>query len=282
MLLLAALDNATRILQDAKVPSPKVDSELLMCHVLEVSRGDLQTMLVLNSLIEDAQFDEFAALVKLREERIPLQHLTGVAPFRGFELRVGKGVFIPRPETEGVVQFGIDHLKRIGGNPKAIDLGSGSGAIAIALSREVPGSLVTAVELSEQALKYTAINISTLAPAVNLLECSMLELDSSHDGAYDLVISNPPYIPETAIPRDQEVRDHDPKLALYSGRDGLDIVRGLIGVGRRILKSEGLLVLEHADGQSEMVCELLLQGGYKFVEPHVDLTGRFRTVTARN
>ena len=280
MLLLAALENATRILGDAQVASPSVDSDLLMCHVLGISRGQLQTMVVLNSTIEDSEFDSFAALVRLREKRIPLQHITGVAPFRDFELRVGKGVFIPRPETESVVQFGIDYLNSLGGSSRAIDLGSGSGAIAISLAREVPEASVVAVELSVAAAKFTANNISNLAPDVKLIIGSMLELDYSHDGIYDLVISNPPYIPLTAVPKDREVRDHDPELALYGGTDGLDIVRELVGIGSRLLKKGGLLVLEHADGQSKMVCQLLLQGGYKFVEPHIDLAGRYRTVTA--
>ena len=281
MLLLAALDNATRILDQALVPSPKVDSELLMCHVLGLSRGQLQTQLVLDHQIQEAEFDAFAALVNLRAQRFPLQHLTGTAPFRDFEVKVGKGVFIPRPETESVVQFGIDYLNTLSSPTRAIDLGSGSGAIAIAISREVQGCNVTAVELSEAAVKFTSENIAALAPEVTLIIGSMTELDESHNAQYDLVISNPPYIPNAAIPIDPEVREHDPALALYGGEDGLDVLREIAQIGLGLLKPNGLLVLEHADGQSEMVCELLLQNGWKIVEPHPDITGRLRTVTAR-
>ena len=281
MLLKIALDRAEFLLTEADVPSPRVDAELLLTHVLGISRGELQTRLVLEQSCSEGDFDTFAEFVRRRCARIPLQHLTGLAPFRDFELTVGNGVFIPRPETEGVVQLGIDFLAGISGAKKAVDLGSGSGAIAIALSREVSDCHVVAVEISEQAAVFTAKNIGRLAPVVELRIGSMVDCVNDLEGELDLVISNPPYIPIDAVPIDVEVRDHDPALALYGGIDGLDVIREISILALKLLKSGGALVLEHADGQSDLVCELLLESGWQKVSPHKDATNRLRSVSAR-
>jgi release factor glutamine methyltransferase len=163
---------------------------------------------------------------------------------------------------------------------KAIDLGTGSGAIAIAMAFEVPQTKVYAVELSEDAHKYAASNIAANNVSVELRLGAMQQVVGDLIGQLDVVISNPPYIPDSAIPIDPEVRDYDPDLALYGGEDGLDVIRDISGIGAALLRPGGLLVLEHADGQSDAIREILLNDGWFSVSAFQDATLRYRTITA--
>jgi len=276
MLASSSLKQAEASLLAAGVVSAAAEAELLMCHLLEISRGELVTQLVLDRELQapDGYFD----LVEVRCTRVPLQHITGKAPFRSIELKVGKGVFIPRPETEQVVQVAIDFLALLPGQPRALDIGTGSGAIAISIAKETHAR-VTAIELSSDAAEFARANIKALEADVELLEGDFME----HIGnlpQFDLIISNPPYIPASMVPVDLEVRDYDPALALYGGEDGLDVVRDLVAGTRLILREGGLLVLEHADGQSDSICELLLENNWRSVQVHPDPTGRLRAVSA--
>jgi len=243
---------------------------------MEISRGELVTQLVLDRELQSpgGYFD----LVEVRCTRVPLQHITGKAPFRSIELKVGKGVFIPRPETEQVVQVAIDFLALLPGQPKALDIGTGSGAIAISIAKETHAR-VTAIELSRDAAEFARANIEALKVDVELLEGDFMELIGNLP-QFDLIISNPPYIPASMVPVDLEVRDYDPALALYGGEDGLDVVRDLAASTKLILREGGLLVLEHADGQSDSICELLLENNWRSVQVHPDPTGRLRAVSA--
>jgi release factor glutamine methyltransferase len=137
---------------------------------------------------------------------------------------------------------------------------------------------VDAIELSDDAARFTLQNIDSSRASVNLLVGDFREIPLEF-ASYDLVISNPPYIPLSAIPLDPEVRDFDPELALYGGEDGLDLIREIIEHARLLLREGGMLVLEHADGQSDMVCELLL-ANWQTVRAHPDSTGRLRAVSA--
>jgi release factor glutamine methyltransferase len=190
---------------------------------------------------------------------------------------VGPGVFIPRFETEQVAQIGIDFLKSLSSTAKAADLGTGSGAIAISLALETSAEVV-AIEVSSDAAKYARENIQRLTPHVQLIvgsfEQSLLNLTE-----LDLIISNPPYIPRAAVPIEPEVYKFDPEVALYSGEDGLDSIREIVAISTFALRPEGMLVLEHADGQSDQVCELLLEQGFTSVTAHPDPTGRLRAVS---
>jgi len=276
MLASSSLKQAEASLLAAEVVSAAADAELLMCHLLEISRGELVTQLVLDRELQapDGYFD----LVEVRCTRVPLQHIIGKAPFRSIELKVGKGVFIPRPETEQVVQVAIDFLGLLPGQPRALDIGTGSGAIAISIAKETHAK-VTAIELSSYAAEFARANIKALEADVELLEGDFME----HIGnlpQFDLIISNPPYIPASMVPVDLEVRDYDPALALYGGEDGLDVVRDLVASTKLILREGGLLVLEHADGQSDSICELLLENNWRSVQVHPDPTGRLRAVSA--
>lgn len=244
------LVDAERRLSNAGIDSASVDSAQLLAFVLGVSRSHL----ILQDSIDEEDRVHFERLMAKRLNRIPLQHLTGKAPFRHIELDVGPGVFIPRPETELVTEAAIRHLRACS-NPRAFDLCSGSGAIALSLAYEVPGTRVTAVELSDQATPYLRNNaerIETLVP-VEVVSAdatdTTVQAFVSAIGTCDVVTCNPPYIPSAMVPKDPEVRDHEPPLALYGGDDGLDVVRGIVKTAAVLLKQGGLLVIEHADLQ---------------------------------
>jgi release factor glutamine methyltransferase len=278
----ALLAGAARRLADAGVESPRVDAELLLAHVLGVAR----TALLTRDDVDDAAADRFAALLDQRAERVPLQHLTGRAPFRHLELAVGPGVFVPRPETEQLVEWALAQLAGVD-EPVVVDLGAGSGAIALSLACEHPGARVTAVERDPQAAEWTRHNAALRAAAgdrpVTVLTGDMTDpaLLRDLDGTVDLVVSNPPYVPDGArVPR--EVADHDPPLALWGGPDGLDVVRGLLTTAARLLRPGGGLGIEHADQQGSALPALVRgTGDFTDVADHPDLAGRPRFTTAR-
>ncbi len=280
MKLSEALALASQKLSEVGVPSPQADATWLLCHILDTDRSDLLTRITFDQELTTEQKVAFDAALARREKREPLQHITGTAAFRSLELKVGPGVFVPRPETEQVVQYAIDYLRQLPVPGKAIDLGTGSGAIAIAMAFEVPQTKVYAVELSEDAHKYAASNIAANNVSVELRLGAMQQVVGDLIGHLDVVISNPPYIPDSAIPIDPEVRDYDPDLALYGGEDGLDVIRDISGIGAALLRPGGLLVLEHADGQSDAIRELLLNDGWFSVSAFQDATLRYRTITA--
>lgn len=281
MKLSELLTRGTELLALAGIDSAEVDAQLILAHVLGISRGELQAKLFLDPEIDDTSV--FDALLQKRSERVPLQHLTGVAYFRNLSLAVGPGVFIPRPETEGVAELAIQALRLVPGNPIAVDLCSGSGAIAISLASEVPHAQVFAWELNPDSEPWIRRNIEENQVDVELTMAD-IALDSTQfealAGRVDVVISNPPYIPTWAVPRDLEVQLHDPALALYGGEDGLDLIRVVSKRALYLLRPGGFVVIEHADTQGQLVADLLLSDGWQSVSIHQDLTGRDRSVSA--
>ncbi len=280
--LRAVLDETVARLAAAGVPDPAVDAELLVGHVLGLSRGGVQAKLVVGAELNDAEAAELEALVVRRAGREPLQHLTGRAPFRSLELAVGPGVFVPRPETEQVTQLAIDALRATAEpEPVAIDLGSGSGAIALAMATEVPHARVWAVENSPAAFPWTRRNVEEVsAPNLELVFGDLATALAELEGRAAVVISNPPYVPSGELPRDPEVRLHDPEAALYGGADGLDVIRVLSRRAAQLLHPGGLLVLEHAETQSAAIAEILSGDGWRAVAHHRDYTMRDRATTA--
>ncbi|MBH0100198.1 peptide chain release factor N(5)-glutamine methyltransferase [Salinibacterium sp. NSLL150] len=274
--------SGTESLSAAGVPSPGVDAELLVAHVLELSRGELRVRLVTGALVSAAAEATVRELFVRRAAREPLQHITGIAPFRNLELRVGPGVFVPRPETETVVQFAIDALNASATpEPIGVDLGTGSGAIALSMATEVPRARIYAVELSPDAIPYTSENFRRYGTDnATLINADLGDAFPELDGTVDVVISNPPYIPAAAIPRDIEVQLHDPALALYGGEDGMDVVRRVSTTARRLLHQGGTLVLEHGEEQAPALAALLTADGWNAVAHHKDLLGRDRATTA--
>lgn len=275
-------DQTAALLARAGVPDPEVDADLLLGFVLGIGRGRVQALAVMDASVDEADAERLRVLAARRAAREPLQHITGVAPFRSLELAVGPGVFVPRPETEQVVQFAIDALRAVpSAEPVGVDLGTGSGAIALAMATEVPHARVFAIEKSPDAFAWTLRNVES-AGATNL-QAVLGDLAGAFpelDGTVDVVISNPPYVPDEAVPRDPEVRLFDPPAALYGGTDGLDVVRVISGVARRLLRPGGTLVLEHGELQGAAIRELLTSDGWRAAATHRDLTTRDRATTA--
>ena len=278
----AVRDGLAAVLLRAGVPDSEVDAELLIGHVLGEGRGRVQALIHMDSTIDGADAERIRELGERRAAREPLQHITGRAPFRSLELAVGPGVFVPRPETEQVVQFAIDALRAVpSAEPVAVDLGTGSGAIALAMATEVPHARVFAVENSPEAFIWARRNIEeTGAANARAVFIDLADALPDLDGRVDVVISNPPYIPAAAIPRDPEVRLFDPPAALYGGEDGLDVVRTISQVARRLLHPGGTLVLEHGELQGADIRALLSADGWRAPATHPDLTTRDRTTTA--
>ena len=319
------LREITQLLGAGGIEDPATDAQLILGHVLGESRGRVQALAFQGSALEAELAHRALAMAEERAQRIPLQHLTGRAPFRAIELSVGPGVFIPRPETESVAQFAIDALQQIPvAEPLAVDLCTGSGAIALSIAHEVPTARVWAVEKSVEAHAWASRNVAEWGDKrVELLLGDLSALDprgqatthaelDSYDEAYDseheggegelaasaqdderlkrefaplagrvhVLISNPPYVPASMVPKDPEVRDHDPELALYGGADGLDIIRVISRIGRELVVPGGLLVLEHAELQGQQIRDLLTLDGWNAAATHHDLTGRDRTTTA--
>lgn len=280
--LSTALDRAVGVLTAAGIQDARVDAELLAGHLLGLSRGGVQSKAITGTVLDDAAATRFTELVERRAAREPLQHITGRAAFRQLELAVGPGVFVPRPETEFVAQFAIDALRATATpEPLGVDLGTGSGAIALAMATEVQHARVTGVEVSPEAYVWTRQNFREVgAPNARAVFANLAHALPELDGTVDVVISNPPYIPLGAIPRDPEVRLHDPEIALYGGDDGLDVVREVSQTALRLLHRGGLLVLEHGELQAAPIAALLAHDGWTAVAHHRDLLGRDRATTA--
>ncbi|WP_306896608.1 peptide chain release factor N(5)-glutamine methyltransferase [Agromyces albus] len=280
--LRAIRDGVVARLAAAGVPDPEVDAELLIGHVLGLSRGGVQAKLVMDGELEESDAASLDALVARRVRREPLQHLTGRAAFRSLDLFVGPGVFVPRPETEEVAQLAIDALRAVAEpEPIAVDLGSGTGAIALALATEVPHARVWAVENSPEAFPWTRRNVEAIgAPNLDLVFGDLALALPELDGRVAVVVSNPPYVPLAEIPRDPEVRLYDPVHALYGGADGLDVVRALSKRALGLLRPGGVLVIEHGERQSAGIAALLASDGWRAIAHHRDLTTRDRATTA--
>lgn len=285
------VNQAAAELQTAECTSAQNDAELLLAHVMKIDRSDLAKV----ELVSPEQIDAFQELVSRRSKREPLQHLTGLAYFRYLTLQVGPGVFIPRPETELLVQAGLDELAQMNGPKLAVDLCSGSGAVALSLALESPNTTVHAVELSDAAFGWLEKNVAAYAEQLARLNSSVIiwnddasdrELLSQLNGTVDVVLSNPPYIPDAMIPREPEVRDYDPALALFGGSDGLVVARKVALVAADLLKSSGLFGMEHADVQGSTAIEMLNaqtnngQPLWTDVQDHLDYNQLPRFVTA--
>jgi len=277
------VSDATLSLQAAGVASPSVDAEILAAHVMGVSRGEMLSWLVAGREISPAQQKDFELLLERRALREPLQHLLGVAPFMSFQVAVGPGVFVPRPETESLAERAIQHASATAVGDSGVhlvDLCSGSGALAIALARAVPYAHVRAVELSPEAMPYLVQNTQALAPEVVVIQSSVQEFGQRvAQGTIDLIVANPPYVPDAEVPNDPEVALFDPHPALYGGPDGLDVIREIVQHAARALRPGGVVMMEHSNLQGESVRALLRDTGYAKVETERDITGRERFST---
>jgi release factor glutamine methyltransferase len=281
-LLMSEIAVAAARLAEAGVESPRADAELLAAHRHGVPRGELHR-------VPDARFDpRFWDDIGRREAREPLQHITGLAYFRYLDLEVGPGVFVPRPETEVMTGWAIGVLGEMDvAEPLVADLGSGSGAIALAIAQEVPGARVHAVEADPLARQWLDRNIGRCAEAaphtrgrVTAHSGDFAATLAELDGTVDLVVSNPPYIPVGAgVP--PEVGEYDPATALWSGTDGLDAIRVVEQSARRLLRTGGRVAVEHGAPQGAAVYWVFAEErGWRDTRNHQDLAGRDRFVTA--
>jgi release factor glutamine methyltransferase len=287
-----------RRLAAAGVPSPDTDAILLAAYVKGVPRGRL----LLQDRMDSQERTAYERLLTRRMARVPLQHLVGAAPFRNLELAVGPGVFIPRPETELVAQAGIDALRALPPEERrAVDLCTGSGAVAFSLATEAAPAHVTAVEIDEAAVTWTRRNADALRDEIEAAgsRVEVVQADARTcaadggplallRGSIAVVTMNPPYVPSGASVRDPEVRDYDPALALYGGPDGLDIIRGAVATAADLLLPGGLVVIEHSDEQGDEAEEgvpavLSEDGRWRDIVDHRDLARkpRFTTATRR-
>ncbi|QIK77375.1 peptide chain release factor N(5)-glutamine methyltransferase [Nocardioides piscis] len=271
-----ALATAVERLRDAGVASPEHDAAQLLAHVHGIERRDLFRV----ETVTEELGVRFEALVARRAAREPLQHLTGSAFFRHVELAVGPGVFTPRPETELLAGWAIEHASSLT-RPVVVDLCTGSGAIAKAIADEVPGADVHAVELDVDAHTWAERNLA--GTGVDLRQGDMADAFDDLLGTVDVVVCNPPYIPLEAWESVAvEARDHDPHLALFSGDDGLDAMRVLAQRASRLLKPGGVVGAEHADLQGASAPEVFaVTGHWVEILDHRDLAGRPRFTTAR-
>jgi release factor glutamine methyltransferase len=269
------LAEAAATLTVAGVASPRTDAQLLLSFCTGVEPGRL----VLLGDVSSEQVLAFRSAVQQRADRTPLQHLTGTAPFRHLMLEVGDGVFTPRPETELLVDAALPELASLA-HPVVVDLCAGSGAIALSIGHEVPAAQVYAVERSPAALEYLRRNAAqsrVLVVAGDVTDPSVLD---DLDGGADVVLSNPPYVPNK-VEVSPEVL-HDPAEAVFAGALGLDLMAAVSATAARLLRTGGLFVLEHDDTHAESVPALLhATGHWSDIVEHQDLTGRPRFVTAR-
>jgi release factor glutamine methyltransferase len=274
---------ATARLAEAGVASPETDAVALAAFVLGSDAADVRKEMVIGTLADAAFRDRFEGLVGERARRIPLQHLTGRVGFRRLDLRVGPGVFVPRPETELVAGLAIDEARVAGESPVVVDLCTGSGAIALAVKDEVPEAEVYAVELAEEAHAWAARNVAGSGLEVTLVHGDATTAFPELEGRAAVVVCNPPYIPVGMVPVDPEVREHDPEVALYGGSaDGLAVPLAVAARAATLLRPGGLLAMEHADSQGESLpAALRRSGAWTEVHDHVDLAGRPRATTAR-
>lgn len=273
-----AIDTAAVALAQAGIDSARIDAELLAAHFAGVDRGRLS----LTEPSDPGFFDCFEAAVQTRARRIPLQHITGTAAFGPVHLHVGPGVFIPRPETEALLEWAL--RQPLPDSPVIVDLCTGSGALAVALATERPDARVIAVDDDPVALRYARRN----APAaVRVLQADVADPGVLSDlaGTVDLVVANPPYIPTRtahAAVLEPEVAEHDPAHALYGGPDGMAVISPVVARAADWLTDGGLLAVEHDDTTSAATVEVMRAAGvFEDVTPHRDLTGRPRFVTAR-
>lgn len=273
--LRCAIELATTLLADAGIDSARYEAEELAAHLTGTERGRLPLI----DSPDDTFFDRYHAAIAARSRRVPLQHITGTAAFGPLRLLVGPGVFIPRPETEAILEWAT--AQRLPQAPVIVDLCTGSGALAIALAQHWPEARLLGIDDSDAALEYARKN--SAGTKVELLHADVTKpgLLTDLDGQVDLVVANPPYVPDGA-PVEPEVSHYDPSHAVFGGADGMTEINAIVRLAGRWLRPGGFFAVEHDDTTSSLTCELI-SGTELFddVVAQTDLTGRPRFVTAR-
>ena len=246
----------------------RIDAQMLLLHVLgQPDAGRAWLLTHDNDLLTPAQQTQFDALCAQRLDGVPVAYLTGCKEFFGLPLHVDARVLDPRPDTETLVEWALDVLEKTV-SPRILDLGTGSGAIALALQSQRPDATVTAVDFSQDALEVARANAQRLQLPVQLVQSSWLE---QIEGMFDVIVSNPPYIREAD--EHMAALRHEPRQALTSGEDGLDDIRTIIAQAPAHLNAGGWLLLEHGWDQAPTVQNLLHSAGFVQVHSRQDLAG---------
>ena len=281
MTVLEVIQRSSDFLARKGVDSPRLQIELLLAHVLQMPR--MKLYLNFERALTEAEVEAVREMVKRRGEHEPLQHIVGSVSFCGIEIEVNRDVLIPRPETELLAEQAWKFLRTFGSQPATVlDFGTGSGCLAIAIARNCPGAWVHAVDVSEIALVVARKNAERhgLSGQVQFHHGDGLK-SLPADLDFDLMVSNPPYIPADELATLQpEVRDHDPALALDGGADGLNFYRQFAVEGSSRLRAGGRLMLELGDGQGPAVSHLLDANGWVVERVEKDDSGRARILIA--
>nr|WP_051504986.1 peptide chain release factor N(5)-glutamine methyltransferase [Brevibacterium sp. VCM10] len=290
---------AATLFTEAGIASPEADALELLAHAWEIDRAALNRHRLFDDPVPEPVSARFAELCDRRRQRTPLQHLTGIAYFRHLQLQVGPGVFVPRPETELLVggvlaelaelsttdsPTGTDEVRR----PIVIDLCSGSGAISLSVATEFDGVDVLGVEREPAALDWSLKNLAHSRLGDSNVEFIGADATTITDarpnlrGRADIVVTNPPYVPDAAVPRDPEVADHDPAAALFGGDTGLEIPGLIIREAEQLLRPGGLFLIEHSEEQGVGARDLLeATASLRHAATFQDYTGRDRYTVAR-
>jgi release factor glutamine methyltransferase len=270
-----AIDCAAAQLAEAGIDSARHDAEQLAAHLAGTERGRLS---LVDSLDEDF-FTRYRDVVAARSRRVPLQHLVGTEAFGPVVLHVGPGVFIPRPETEAMLAWAI--AQRLPIPPVIVDVCTGSGALALALARHLADARVIGIDDSDAALDYARRNVEGSSVELVRADAAAPGLLAELDGRADLVVSNPPYVPDGAVV-EPEVAQYDPPHAVFGGPDGMTVIAAVVRQAGRWLRPGGLFAVEHDDTTSTNTVELVESTGlFEDIKARQDLAGRPRFVTAR-
>ena len=278
--ILDILQWTTAYFQEKKIQNPRLTAEVLLAHTLQQDRMYLYVHY--DQPLESEERRHFKALILKRVQGTPTQYLTGVQEFWSLAFRVTPAVLIPRPETEHLVELALN-LARSFSQPAILDLGTGSGAIAISLKHELPHANIYASDLSEAALTIARENAQSLLAAGRQMTFFQGDLFAPFsEMTFDLIVSNPPYISESDYAALAcEVREHEPKLALYAGKDGLDVYRCLVAQAPAHLNPHGCVLVEIGFGQKDAVVRIFEQHHFSIERIVKDYAGIERVIAAR-
>ena len=277
--VLEIIKRTTEFLATKGVASPRLNAELLLGHV--IGRRRMQLYLEFERPLTAAELDQLRPLVRRRGQQEPLQYVLGEAEFRGLRLKVDRRALIPRPETELLVELVHTWAGTQAPVLRALDLGTGSGAIAAALATLWPGAAVVAAERCPEALALARENFAALGLEGRIQPVAATWFDGVPPGPYDAIVSNPPYLTAAEVAATApEVREHEPRAALEAPEEGLADLRAILEAAPGYLRPGGLLALETGCDHRAALCARLQAAGFQSVAAHQDLTGRDRFILA--